>query len=245
MSPLARSRPEGISTSCTPSTQEMRPGLPGSSFGLRAPSSSGGSQPTSNSAPPSINASARFSFTIKLGFASTKCGSSVGLASVVTSTRSPPTSFASVPKSGVVATTFNFACAKPGTRHNERAINQRQQWNCVFMVLESVKCSACLANLKLMRTVGAEQEFKLHPDGMRVPEQLPMIVIVLQPDLRKFARVKSQVRRDARAIIAKNIQGIESSVVAGHVLAPQAGDPTLSAPPEHLRIESPVQLRSW
>src|SRR5215831_12703419 len=89
----------------------MRPGAPEASLVFRAWSSNAGSQPISKSAPPSIRASARLSFRIKLGLASTKCGSSVGLARVVTETSFPPTAVAMAPKSGVVATTFSFADA--------------------------------------------------------------------------------------------------------------------------------------
>src|ERR1022692_106135 len=92
-----------------PSAAITRPGLPASIFGLRAFCKSGGSQPISNSAPPSINTSAVRNCTTKLGRASTKCGSSVGFARTMTSTLSPPISRASEPKSGRVATTSSFA----------------------------------------------------------------------------------------------------------------------------------------
>src|SRR5581483_3742565 len=88
-----------------------RPGLPISIFGLRVFCNSGGSHPSSSSAPPSISTSALRRETTKLGRASTKCGSSVGFARTVTLTLSPPISRASDPKSGKVATTFSFACA--------------------------------------------------------------------------------------------------------------------------------------
>ena len=87
MSPRDRSRVAGISINEIPWEQEIRPGAPDANFGLRDWSSSAGSQPISSSAPPSTTASARFSFTMKLGLASTKCGSSVGLANVVTEAR--------------------------------------------------------------------------------------------------------------------------------------------------------------
>ena len=50
-----------------------------------------------------------------LGLASTKCGSSVGLANALTSTRSPPIALASAARSGVVATTFSFPAAGGST----------------------------------------------------------------------------------------------------------------------------------
>ena len=81
-SPCERSAVAGMSSSWTPSEATTRPGAPARILGLRAPSSSGGSQPISSSAPPSISTSARFIATIWLGRASTKWGSSVGLAIV-------------------------------------------------------------------------------------------------------------------------------------------------------------------
>src|ERR1044071_2824756 len=59
-----------------------------------------------------MSMSASRNFTTKLGRASTKCGSSVGLARTVTLTFSPPTSRAREPRSGSVATTFSLACAE-------------------------------------------------------------------------------------------------------------------------------------
>ena len=39
--------------------------------------------------------------------------------------------------------------------------------------------------------MGAQQEFNLHPDRMLVSEELPMIKIVLEADLRELGRVIS------------------------------------------------------
>jgi len=88
------------------------PGLPTSIFGFLAFCKSGGNQPTSSSAPPSIKTSALRRETTKLGRASTKCGSSVAFAKTVTLTLSPPISRARDPESGSVATTLSFACAE-------------------------------------------------------------------------------------------------------------------------------------
>ena len=99
-SPAARVTFAGTFIKRTPCEACTRPGLPTSIFGLRAFCRSGGSQPISSSAPPSIRTSALRSCTTKLGRASTKCGSSVGLASVVTSTLSPPISRASAAEIG-------------------------------------------------------------------------------------------------------------------------------------------------
>ena len=110
-SPAARVTFAGTFINRTPSKACTRPGLPTSIFALRAFCRSGGSQPSSSSAPPSINTSALRSETTKLGRASTKCGSSVALARTTMSILSPPISRASDPKSGNVATTLSLPCA--------------------------------------------------------------------------------------------------------------------------------------
>src|SRR2546425_12667090 len=73
---------------------------------------------------PPTTASARFSFTMKPGLASTKCGSSVGLARVVTDARLPPISVAIEPKSGVVATTSSFAWAAGARKMSAHTIRK-------------------------------------------------------------------------------------------------------------------------
>src|ERR1051325_1800041 len=68
---------------------------------------------------------------MKLGLASTKCGSSVGLARVETSTLSPPISLASEPRSEVVAMTASLAWAVGagggGGRERERGQRKKVQ----------------------------------------------------------------------------------------------------------------------
>ena len=110
-SPAARVTFAGTFIRRTPSDAWILPGFPISIFGFRAFCRSGGNQPNSSSAPPSIKTSALRSETTKLGRASTKCGSSVGLAKTMRLILSPPISRASEPKSGKVATTFSLACA--------------------------------------------------------------------------------------------------------------------------------------
>src|SRR6266699_5181679 len=61
---------------------------------------------------------------MKLGLASTKCGSSVGLARVVTDARLPPISAAIEPKSGVVATTSTLACAAGARKRNAHTMRK-------------------------------------------------------------------------------------------------------------------------
>src|SRR5689334_24002813 len=113
---------------------------------------------------------------MKLGFASTKCGSSVGLASVVRSMCSPPISFAMEAMSGVVATTLSFASAVVvSSDRTDKNVN------IVFIKLEFV-CA-----------VGAKEEFELEPDGMFVAKMFAVVVIVLEADFGEFAGIKCQV----------------------------------------------------
>src|SRR5690242_14443513 len=130
----------------------IRPGLPTSILGFLAFCRRGGNQPTSSSAPPSIKTSALRRATTKLGRASTKCGSSVALARTVTLTLSPPISRASDPKSGSVATTFNFACAEQA-----QAMIAQKIRAVFFMILEFVGA------------VGAENEFPLEKNRLNFP----------------------------------------------------------------------------
>lgn len=46
--------------------------------------------------------------------------------------------------------------------------------------------------LEFVRPVGAEEEFELQPDRMRVVHGLTAIVVVLQPDLGEFAGIPGQ-----------------------------------------------------
>src|SRR5690242_6102206 len=125
-------------------------------------------------------ASARLSLRMKLGLASTKCGSSVGLARVVTDTSLPPMTLAIEPKSGVVATTLSLAkadwlasSARP-IRHDQR-VNARR-FNCrahfVGMIVIFV------FSLKFVRTMRTEQELDLHPNRVFVAEELAVIIII-------------------------------------------------------------------
>src|SRR6266513_6087620 len=170
-SPAARVSVVGTPINLIPCEACTRPGLPSSILGLRAFCKSGGSQPSSNSAPPSISTSAVRNWTTKLGRASTKCESSVGFAMTVTATLSPPISRATAPKSGKVATTLSLAYAeKAQTRIVER-IN-----------------GICFMNLKFVSTVRAEDEFPLEKNGLDLPcgEEkvvLQKILVVLQSDL--------------------------------------------------------------
>src|ERR1044072_4002389 len=112
---------------------------------------------------------------MKLGLASTKCGSSVGFASIVSSILSPPISLAIAAMSGVVATTFNLAYAVAEIN----AANRIERYVLINL------CFICV-NLwqrfmsKFVRAMRAEEKFELHPDRMRVAELRVVIVVVLQ-----------------------------------------------------------------
>src|SRR5213594_1751188 len=147
-----------------------RPGLPTSILGLRAFCKSGGNQPISSYAPPSMSTSAVRNWTTKLGRASTKCESYVGFAITVTLTLSPPISRATATKSGKVATTFSLAS-------DEKAQAR---------IVERIKRICCMS-LKFVSTVRAEDEFPLEKNGLDLPcgEEkvlLQKILIVLQSD---------------------------------------------------------------
>src|SRR5438093_4329087 len=170
-SPAARVTLAGTFMRRTPCEAWTRAGLPISIFGLRAFWSSGGNQPSSSSAPPSIRTSALRIETTKLGRASTKCGSSVGFAKTVTCTLSPPISRASEPKSGNVATTLSLASA--GKAHAR--------------VVERTK-RICFMSLKFVGAMGAEDEFELKKERIdfAIREEeifLEQVVIVLETHL--------------------------------------------------------------
>src|SRR5689334_21808393 len=155
MSPFDRSKLVGISSSLIPSEATIRPGAPAATLEFREFSNSGGSHPSSSSAPPSTNASARLSVTMKLGFASTKCGSSVGFASATTLTLSPPISRATDARSGVVATTLS--CAVACALKKEIAPSPSAAILLIIFVFMLVD------GLELVCGVGANQELELDP----------------------------------------------------------------------------------
>src|SRR5262245_20397460 len=203
----------------------MRPGAPAAILSLRALSSSVGSQPSSSSAPPSMSTSSRFSVTMWLGLASTKCGSSVGLASAFTSIRSPPISRATAARSGVVATTLSLACATTG-KSTSRAGRIR--------LFTSIP-------LELVRRVRTQQELELQPRGGVVPHALAVVEVVLEPHLGELARIPGQVRRDPGAVLTQFRVGHVSD--AAGEFAAQARHPARRDAPEHLRIDPPVVQR--
>src|SRR5207244_5776312 len=169
-SPAARVTFAGTFMRRIPCDAWMRPGLPISIFGFRAFCRSGGNQPSSSSAPPSIKTSALRRETTKLGRASTKWGSSVAFARTVTLTLSPPISRASDPKSGSVATTLSFACTEQAQATIAHKIKE-----VFFMILEFVSA------------MGAKNEFPLEENRFYLPCReekvlLEEILVVLQSD---------------------------------------------------------------
>src|ERR1700741_2421620 len=107
---------------------------------------------------------------MKLGLASTKWGSWTPLARLVTSTRSPPISFATEAKSGVVVTILSFAStsAEKKKPHSIIAI--------IIFLISSLQ--------KLVRPMLPNKKFPLHPHGMdQAAAPLNIIQVVLKPPL--------------------------------------------------------------
>src|SRR2546423_2144655 len=230
-SPAARVAFVGTFMRRTPCEAWTRPGLPTSILGLRAFWRRGGSQPISSSAPPSMSTSASRSCTTKLGRASTKCESSVGFARTPTSTLSPPTSRASEPRSGRVATTLSLAWAvRAAPMHKTAKIKMR-----------FIKFS------EFVGAVGAEDEFELEENRIDIATGeegilLQEIVVVLQAEFGKLGRIPGQVGRDPSARLPGIVIG-ERGFLHVKVIAANADDPTFLESPKDLRIHSPVPKR--
>src|SRR3989441_3783968 len=110
-SPIERStRVEGTSSRGMPREISIRPAAPRTMFGLFAPRTATSAH-ISSSAPFSISASARLSFSIMLGRTSASWKFCVPRVSTSTPTGSPPTASTSDLRSGMVATTRNFFAA--------------------------------------------------------------------------------------------------------------------------------------
>ena len=89
----------------------------------------------------------------------------------------------------------------------------------------------------------SKQELNLEPHGVFGAEQLSVIVVVLQSELRELARIKCNVRRNPCAFAAKNVVRIESPLVAVGVLSPQRRNPPSLESPQDLRVEAPIMER--
>src|SRR5436190_15628077 len=74
-------------------------------------------------------------------------------------------------------------------------------------------------------------------------KKLPVVVIVLESNLGKFAGIESQVRGNACAFTSEYIVWIICGFVAIDVFTTHSCDPTRLEAPEHLRIEAPVAQR--
>src|SRR5205085_474632 len=123
-----------------------------------------------------------------------------------------PISWAIAPKSGVVATTFSFATAVKGNRAILTSSVKLVIGIFVFIFLSVFIC--IYRWLKFVRPMRPQQKFDLQPNRMFRAKQLPVIIIVLQPQLRELARVKSQIRRKSRPFSTKNIFRVKRAFVA-------------------------------
>src|ERR1043165_3128209 len=100
-----------------------------------------------------------------------------------------------------------------------------------------------MVGLEFVSAMSAEVEFQLHPDGVLDTEMLAMIVIVLEPDFRKFTRVEGQIWRKTSALTAEHIQRIEQAVVASDILSAHPGHPAWFEAPQRLRVKTPILQR--
>jgi len=158
----------------------MRPGLPASSLGLRAPSSNGGSQPTSNSARldqrigvVELHDEARFRIH--------KVRILGRLRQIVTSTRSPPISFAMVPKSGWSRRHSISRGPLPAparaARHQQSAkLGLHWIWHlaaCFRFNDSTIQFINGSTSLEFVRAVRSQEEFELQPDEWSSPVNCP------------------------------------------------------------------------
>src|SRR5438445_8876244 len=150
MSPIDRSSlVVGTSSTGIACEQSRFPNSPDWIFGLREPSTSGGSQPISSSSPTYRSRSALLRVSIRLGLGSTKCGSWYPLPRDSTEMRSPPTSLASEPSTGMLETTRSSARAASGARAASTASSRIR-----FMVVSSEGVRAVRADGVLELQVG-------------------------------------------------------------------------------------------
>src|SRR4051812_46344560 len=88
--------------------------------------------------------------------------------------------------------------------------------------------------------VRPEAEFQLHPQGTGGAEEIPVVEVVLQPDLRELARQEGDFRREPRALTAVWIARVEDTRVAAHVIGAQAHVPSRLEAVDHLGIEAVI-----
>src|SRR5260221_2845003 len=121
ISPIARSITFGISSLTTYCEASMNPGEPGWMRSLPAWVKSNGSQPISSSDPVQMTRSALRMRETRLGRASMRCGSCIGVTAENTDSLSPPSSWASAAHSGSQANTFSAALAGAAVAANAAA----------------------------------------------------------------------------------------------------------------------------
>src|SRR5438874_1805591 len=80
---------------------------------------------------------------------------------------------------------------------------------------------------------------------MFIAEKLAVVVVVLQPKLREFARIKREHGRDARAVASRQrVVRVVGARVTRDEFAAQSGHPARAKTPEHLTVKS-VVLQSF
>src|SRR5437762_3288061 len=215
-SPIERwTRVEGTSSRGMPREISIRPAAPRTMFGLFAPRTATSAH-ISSSAPFSISASARLSFSIMLGRTSASWKFCVPRVSASTSTRSPPTASVSDLRSGVVATTRSFfaACTPGASRASVITIAPTTRRG---RLMFKPPCA-----LEWVSGVGAQNERALEEHLVHVPgaaavgvEAVSMIavgVFIREPEAQELRRPERDVGLD-RAL-APRVDGELGPVVA-------------------------------
>src|SRR5436190_14393324 len=87
--------------------------------------------------------------------------------------------------------------------------------------------------LKLVGPVGAEENFELHDDALgRFVQKLAVIIVVLQANLGKFARVVREIGRNACAMVAEKVR----RVVASRRIVAKPCHPAAGESPKNLGV---------
>src|SRR6267142_562376 len=184
ISPRARSITFGISSLTTYCDASRYPSDPGWMRLLPDCVRSKGSQPISSSEPEHTTRSALRMRAMRLGRASTRCGSCNAVVAEKTETLSPPSSCASAPHSGSQTNTFSAAPAG----HASMAVpNARSNLRRVFM---------CIAS-ELVRAVRAQTHDVLEKELVVRLVEPRVVARELQPDAAELARVPVDHRRVA------------------------------------------------
>src|SRR5438445_11903718 len=95
-----------------------------------------------------------------------------------------------------------------------------------------------------MRSVRAEQEFELQPDGMILDDAIAIIVVVLQTELGELARVPREIRRNSVTRgplqVAAEDGLITRFLSRSDVISTQTNHPSFAEPVEDLGINPVV-----